>query len=47
MREADICPVRAGEGVGVAAKASKSLRIEVDCRRAELNSAFWCILEAV
>jgi hypothetical protein len=41
VRDAEICPWSEGEGEAVSAKRSRSLRREVDWRRAELNSAFY------
>ena len=40
VREALICPSRAGDGDDASTKASRSLRIAVDCRRAELKRTF-------
>ena len=40
VREALIWPSRAGDGDDASAKASRSLRIAVDCRRAELKRTF-------
>jgi len=42
VREAEIWPCReGGVVVGEAAKASRSLRMEEDCLRAELKTEFW------
>ena len=42
VREAEIWPWReGGVVVGEAAKASRSLRMEEDCLRAELKTEFW------
>jgi hypothetical protein len=41
VRLADIWPCSAGEGLDESAKRSRSLRMLVDCRRAELKRAFW------
>jgi hypothetical protein len=42
VREAEIWPCReGGVVVGETAKASRSLRIEEDCLRAELKMEFW------
>lgn len=40
MREALICAWRTGEGAALSANWSRSFRIDVDCRSAELKRAF-------
>lgn len=44
VRDAEIWPWRETLGVALSAKRSRSLRKDVDWRRAELKSAFCCTL---
>lgn len=41
VKEAEICPCNAGEEAVELENASRSLRMAVDCRWAELKSAFY------